>query len=449
MAGVTAYGYSLYPHNHGHLLYDGLYPLYVSLIRFGYGTTPFNIVLRLDDGPGGQRYLIDELAPIFGGGQYSRLNELRSSVYRFEKLVIGSRRMAHRSFKTDATLPGSYTFENALYLFSARLLRQYKLATPHLSDRLERAKECRGVIIDNKRFTEGDRVMFERIALNSPKTLNCTISFIRWEQYSFREQLKVFSQSDIYVSSVGTGMTRAHLLRPGGVVINLGEFMKMGDPERLLSVYQDVQFSVGAAYLNVLYYPRKLWNVFGRLREEPVISLLHKAVAKVYGGSLLPRSIEDGYGPSSQPMVDYCRRRPDLCSEVDGQLNTGDNEEYNEWCDWCSWPDYFGLVPMWRRGEGCIYRGKRVKCHLDHDTFDEVANEDHMAFDAVCHRASQSKIDVLANKILLQRAAQLGVPVGELDAGVATEALLSIHPPDCSPRWPSAGSFCDCFDIRR
>ncbi|KAF4752989.1 hypothetical protein FOZ63_031425, partial [Perkinsus olseni] len=271
MAGVTGYGFSLYPHNHGHLLYDGLYPIYVSLIRFGYGDLPFNLVVRFEDPRGGRRYLADELFPIFGGGHYSRLNELRSSVYRFEKFVVGSRRMAHRSFKTDTTLPGSYTFENALYLFSGRLLTQYKLDSPHFSERPERSEGCRGVIVDNKRFTGEDRRMLEEIAINSSASLNCTISFLRWDQYSFREQLRLFSQSDVYVSSVGTGMTRAHLLRPGGVVINLGEFISMGDPERFLAGYQDVQFAVGAAYLNVFYYPRKLWNVFGRLRKEPIL----------------------------------------------------------------------------------------------------------------------------------------------------------------------------------
>ncbi|KAF4667447.1 hypothetical protein FOL47_003579 [Perkinsus chesapeaki] len=449
--GTTGYGYSMYPHNHGHLLYDGLYPIYVSLVRFGYADVPFNLVVKLEDPRGGQRYLADELFPIFtGGGFYSRLNELQDTVYRFEIFVMGSRRMAHRSFKTDGTLPGSYTFENALYLFTGRLLSLYKLDTPHFAELVEGAsKECTGVIVDNKRFTHDDRDMLEAIARNSVETLKCKIRFVRWNEYSFREQLRLFSQSDIYISGVGTGMTRAHLARPGGVVINLGEFIAMGDPERLLAGYQDVQFAVGAAYLNVLYYPRKLWNVFGRLRKEPIMVLLKEAVARVRAGSALPRPMEDGFGPSTRPMVDYCRQRPELCIEIDGQLNAGDSDEYSEWCDWCSWPDYFGLVPMWRRGEGCVYRKKTVKCRLDHDVFEKVVGADHAAFDGKCHREQQPRMDEMAQDILRAESARLGTSVDELDPAVATKALLEMVPPNCPPRWPSANSACDCFDIRR
>ncbi|KAF4710292.1 hypothetical protein FOZ62_027536 [Perkinsus olseni] len=61
----------------------------------------------------------------------------------------------------------------------------------------------------------------------------------------------------------------------------------------------------------------------------------------------------------------------------------------------------------------------------------------------------RGQVEAVAEELLASKAAQLGVPVDELDADVATEALLTLNAPDCPPQWPSASSACDCFDIRR
>ncbi|KAF4669823.1 hypothetical protein FOL47_002338 [Perkinsus chesapeaki] len=448
--GVTIYGYALYAHNVGHIMYDALYPLYVSMIRFGYGDADVNVVMKVEDRFNGKKFLCDEFWPRFGGGLYSRLNDLRRPTYRFQRVIVGSRRMAHRSFNTDTTMPGSYTFENALYMYTQRILSRYGLVDPISATKVSSAVKidqaqngCKGVIVDNKRFTDAERQMLESIAVESHDALGCDFTFIRWEKYTFEEQLKVFSEANVYVSGVGTGITRSHFIRPGGVVVNLGEMDRYGTPPRLQPGYKDVQFAVGSPQLMALYYPMKLLNMYGELQEEAVRNLMREAVQLVHRGFPIPRPLKDGLAPTGMSMVKYCEASPEACQDLSGQLSVEEVAENNVWCAFCTWPDFFGLDPMWRKGTSCIKEGQPLQCRLDYDLYDRFRDPNQIAFDAECHEAARPQMQRLKHELLAREADRRGVRISDLTDSEATFAMMQGSPPDCPPVYePQQECFC-------
>ncbi|KAF4743919.1 hypothetical protein FOZ62_003696, partial [Perkinsus olseni] len=391
--GLTVYGFALYMHNVGHALYDGIYPMFISMLRFGYGAADVNVLFKMVYNgvlKPGMHVIGDDIAPVFGGGTYTHLDDLTDPLYRFQRVIVGSRRMAHRSFNTYSTLPGSYTYENALWYFSRRLQSRYGLIDSKTA--MDPAAEikpgvrdgtCRGVITDNKRFDAADRKMFYELIDKLKDEGVCDFTFVDWKKYSFEEQLELFTNSDVYVSGVGTGITRAHLTRPGGAVVNLGELEKFGTPERVQISYRDVQFAAGAPYLQALYYPAKLWNVYGRLQPEAVELIVRQAVDRVKTGWTLPRPLEDGISIVGEAMAKYCRASPSDCEDLESEFNVDDRPDQDDpWCSLCMWPDYIGLDTMWRADTTCEWYDKTRQCKLNYALYDSCRSPDHLAFDA-------------------------------------------------------------------
>ncbi|KAF4669822.1 hypothetical protein FOL47_002337 [Perkinsus chesapeaki] len=451
--GLTVYGFSLYMHNVGHLLYDGIYPLFISMIRFGYGEARVNAAFRIvynEMHQPGQKVPADTVVPKFFGGTYYRLNDFSEDLYRFQRVIVGSRRMAHRSLNLQGTMPGSYSFENSLYYFTQRLKAAYGLVpwTDFMSANAEiktdrAAGGCKGVFTDNKRFTEHERAMFRSILAKLKKSGLCDIIFLQWEEHSFREQLEIFSESDVYISGVGTGITRAHMIKPGGVVVNLGEFETIGYPPRVQASYRDVQFSTGAPYLGVLFYPARLWNIYGEFQPEAVEDIIEQAVRKVKEGFVLPRPLEDGLSHVGKTFSQYCEQSPEDCDELNSELNPFDDANNDYWCALCSWPEYIGLDSMWHEGQSCEWYGAARQCKFNYRLFEECQSPDHIAFDKECHEANRPAMRHQRQTLLQGQATELGVGVSELSPSQATEALLAGRPPDCPVRY-EPGLTCSC-----
>lgn len=452
--GLTVYGFALYMHNVGHALYDGLYPMFVSMLRFGYGAADVNVLFKMVYNGvlrPGMHVIGDDIAPVFGGGTYTHLDDLTDGLYRFQRIIVGSRRMAHRSFNTYSTLPGSYTYENSLWYFSRRLQARYGLIDSKTA--MDPAAEvktgvssggCKGVITDNKRFDDTDRKMFFDLIEKLKDEDVCDFTFVDWKKYTFEEQLEIFTNSDVYVSGVGTGITRAHLTKPGGAVVNLGELEKFGIPERVQISYRDVQFAAGAPYLQALYYPAKLWNVYGRLQPEAVELIVRQAVNIVKQGWSLPRPLENGISIVGEAMAKYCQASPSDCYELESELNIDDRPALDDpWCSLCMWPDYIGLDTMWRADTTCEWYDKTRQCKLNYALYDTCRSPDHMAFDAKCHEDSRSAMMEVRERLLSEKARELGVTVAELTPQQATEALLNASPPNCPPTYRS-GEECWC-----
>lgn len=74
------------------------------------------------------------------------------------------------------------------------------------------------------------------------------ISFVFWKKYpSMKDQVKIVSETDIYVSGPGTGLLLSGLLSDGSVVVNLGEAS---------GGYMEEVFVAASPHLKALYYDR-------------------------------------------------------------------------------------------------------------------------------------------------------------------------------------------------
>ncbi|KAF4663387.1 hypothetical protein FOL46_004797, partial [Perkinsus olseni] len=454
--GVTLQLLIFGPMNPGHFLYDSLYPAWITAVRFGYAFWPMNI-LPVDEGETKAARETPHWSVLkhFGRGQVFLTSELEAaSVYSFSRLLVGSRFMGHRNPQRSMAMPGSYSYENAFFLFGQRLLAGFDFVPwPTEMLELERGLSswgCQGVIVDNKRFDDELKAMLMDIAAKSEALFGCDITFLRWEDYSFQEQLAVIASSNLYISSTGTGMTRCHLIRPGGVVVHLGTMERLGHPERYQSAYRDVHFATGSPHLNSVYYPRRLWNTYGRLQREGVIDAIQRGVELFMKPVKMPRPYSEGLSPTSLSWERYCNSTTDNCRAVvevqNGNFQAGEHRAKDTYmCEYCSWVDFFNLAPMWSP-VGCRDGDTIVHCPLDHRLYASVMDSDHVAFDPQCYDAEVAKIRSAKESLLRKAAAKLkpDLDYKNLTASEAVAAMLQVKPPNCPLRVPAIPPQCAC-----
>ncbi|KAF4649682.1 hypothetical protein FOL46_001588, partial [Perkinsus olseni] len=128
--GISAYFGTLWCQNVGHFMYDNVYPLWVTILRFGYLNEPVNILgledvtSTEDDVKGWDHW---GMLKAMGHTQRSGLTstQLDTPLNRFQRLLVGSRWMGHRDQQRHMGMPGSYSYENALFWYGQRILAGY------------------------------------------------------------------------------------------------------------------------------------------------------------------------------------------------------------------------------------------------------------------------------------------------------------------------------------
>ncbi|KAF4660748.1 hypothetical protein FOZ61_003800 [Perkinsus olseni] len=443
--------------NPGHFLYDSFYPAWVTAVRFGHTFDALNMVPLGDDGSKRARGIFWSVPywtvlESFGRGAVFLTTDLKSPLTVFSRLLVGSRFMGHRNPQRSMAMPGSYSYENALFWFGQRLLAGFDLAPwpkpeLHVAD-ADPDEKCRGVITDNKRFDEEMKSMLKDIAANSAALLDCDITFLEWEDHSFAEQLDIIGRSHLYISSTGTGLTRCHLTKPGGVVVHLGSMELLGDPQRYQVSYRDVHFATGSSHLGSVYYPRRLWNIYGRLQREGIIDTIQRGVELMRSGFSIPRPYADGLSPTSDIWERYCESTDDNCKAMvdvqNGNFEPGQPHSKDTYmCEYCSWADYFELAPMWSP-IGCRDGDSTVHCPLDHHLYRSAMDADHVAFDPDCYNSKVGELQVAKHEVLKSAAAKLKKNVEELSPSEAVAAMLEVEPPECPFKQPSQPPPCAC-----
>ncbi|EER07058.1 hypothetical protein Pmar_PMAR015471 [Perkinsus marinus ATCC 50983] len=399
--GVSAHFSTLWCFNVGHFMYDNVYPLWVTILRFGYLKEPVNILAyesvnaTEDDVKDWQHWgLLKALSHTNRSGLTT--TQLDTPLNRFQRLLVGSRWMGHRDQQRHMGMPGSYSYENAFYWYGQRILAGYGILdwntaldmnTPIVVDDVN--KRCKGVITDNKRFSDNERTMLKTLADESEQLFGCNITFLSWKDYTFEDQIRLFADTNIYISGVGTGLTRCHLIKPGGVIVQLGELDRIGKPERYQVSYRDVHMAIGSPHLNSVYYSRRLWNTFGRLVREGVVDAINRGISLARSGYPIPRPYNDGLSPTSQSYEDYCAASPDDCRALT-DIRNGISPIDGKWsssgmCEYCSWVDFFGRGPLWT-GLGCMDKDQLVHCPLNRARWETLASPDEgIAFEPECY----------------------------------------------------------------
>jgi len=294
----------------GHALFDGLYPIYLALVKFGYHDKSFVLLSDVWN----KDVMAYDIVTRFSGHELQPYTQLdKNTVIRFKILVAGTGSTGNRVMNQNYTLYGEKEY-NALTLFKERMLSRYGIAN---SPRDPNNSIVNIIIVDNKRYSQYERWAITQIIEHYLKNNISSISYVDWSRYpTFEEQLKVINQTDIQITGPGTGMMYMPFLRKGSVNINLGYiehtqtnsarpniFIQGTDkPDFLVPGWMEQSVCAGASYVTTLYYDRYTFN---QLEVKPLITLIDRAI------SLIINPIESNYlNLNTDALVfrEYCKR---------------------------------------------------------------------------------------------------------------------------------------------
>ena len=209
-------------HNPGHALWESLYSAYVLLLNYNMEHSNFYNVL-LENDKTDENVQSSDFLKVFSGlddRYFYWENISNDKIYVFRNLLTGIGKIGQRIYEYPVTMniPGNIRF-NAVKKFVERFYKKYEIGEHNqkINDIIKI------IIIDNKRFTDENKTILKNIVNYFNKFKNIEMSYIDFKNIpSFKDQLKLVSETNIYISSVGTGLMLHPFLRPGSIVINLG-----------------------------------------------------------------------------------------------------------------------------------------------------------------------------------------------------------------------------------
>jgi len=281
---LAALGDNLWYGNIGHALWDGLYPLYIALVKFGYIDEDF-VVLFGDFQ--NKKTLAYEPTVRFTGYDildYFKLD--KDVVIHFKTLVAGTGSTGNRVINKEYTLFGEKEY-SALSHFKKRLLSRYNLNVDRPIN-----KKLKAIVIKNKRYSDEEVDHIKNVIHYFKHHID--IKYIDWyhEYSSFEEQMKELIDVDIHITGPGTGMMYMPFLKKGAVNINLGyiEYIQtnsarpnikiegLENDKLIIPGWMEQSVCAGADYVNTLYYDRFNYN---NIEFESLKLIIEKAIQKV------------------------------------------------------------------------------------------------------------------------------------------------------------------------
>lgn len=272
--GLSVLFRALWQDRWAHALFDGLYPAYVSLSRFGLADHAFMPVVLLSNytedvdcrmlesqllglsGQGiftGSACQMEEAIRLFAGkgaqdSELFRINglweELQGSALLFDHLLSGSAHLGE--YASVLALPGIQESDDTLGRFGDRLyaalvaprgaLAAREVVRPMPSNRSTGRLQV--LITANKRMLPEELLEMSKLAgLRGSGDLLMNISFVDWSKVQpFKTQLELLRRTDVLVSGIGTALFYSAFLPPNSVCINTG----WRDPAQIPTYGEDV-----------------------------------------------------------------------------------------------------------------------------------------------------------------------------------------------------------------
>lgn len=328
-AGLHLVVHQLWTFNIGHALYDGLYASWVALLRVrrdgaapreaaNDGQLRFRVLLSSPGVNLSQHLLFHEALAGFGGNGLLRTEALHGW-HRFERVVIGAGGKGQRWTNSDLRLSGSDV--GAPARFRNRMYRSFNII-PRRAEPRPRT-ELRVLIVDNKRYSSGERATLERLVAQYTAAGFGHVRYLEWPRVNgraataaspptstFAEHMALLGATDVYVSSGGTAMTYAPLLPDGAVFVHLGEWIRRPDNVSLVGWWEEYMLE-SAPYLRAIYYPTHL-RARG-LEPKPLKTLIERALHLASKGAAAPAPPLSNLSPDGRLFARACaaeRERP-------------------------------------------------------------------------------------------------------------------------------------------
>lgn len=304
---LATLGDNLWYGNIGHALFDGLYPLYLALVKFGYKDSSFTLLSSDWDNKQAMAY---DIITKFSGNHLMEYHHLdKSKLIYFKTLVAGTGMAGNRVINTEYTLYGEKEYK-ALSLFKDRLLKAYNIQIDKPIN-----KKYKAIIIRNKRFSNYEISVINQVIDLFKDKLD--IKFIDWyhDYRSFEEQMKELEDVDIHITGPGTGMLYMPFLKKGAVNINLGYmehtqtnssrpnlFIKESSAiDHILPGWMEQCVCSAANYVTTLYYNRFSNN---NLEIQELESIINKAIVVLDSGF----TISNNHNIDALVFKEYCKR---------------------------------------------------------------------------------------------------------------------------------------------
>lgn len=304
---LSTLGDNLWYGNIGHALWDGLYPLYLALIKFGYIEDSFVLLSSDWDNKLTMSY---DVITRFSGNKLIEYNKIdKSKFIHFKTLIAGTGTTGNRVINKEYILYGEKEY-SALSLFKKRLLKSYSI---EIDKPIK--KKYKTIIINNKRFNANELSVINTIVDIFKEKLD--IKFIDWyhDYKSFEDQLKELEDVDIHITGPGTGMMYMPLLKNGAVNINLGYmehtqtnssrpniFIKESKSnDHIFPGWMEQCVCSSANYISTIYYNRYEHN---NLEVSELQNTIYKAINLLDNDIIL----ENNHNIDALIFKEYCKR---------------------------------------------------------------------------------------------------------------------------------------------
>lgn len=310
--------------NVGHGLFDVLYPIYLSLLKFGYSSEPFTFLSLEWEWKEHMMYNVIKTFTKQDLLEYPNLD--KNKTYHFKTLIAGTDLAGNRVVNKEMFIYGKQW--DGLYQFKKRIFEVNNISL----DKPLNVNYPKVIIVNNKRFNTQDINIINDLIKRMSSV--CDIKFIDWyndyKQFEgnqiFKKQLEDLQDIDIQVSVPGTSMLYAPLLKKGAVNINLGyiehtqtngtrgnlKILESTKPDHLIPAYLEQSLCAGAYYTTSLYYNRYKYN---NLEIESLVSIINEAISLVKNHQI----IEGNVNIDAKIFKEYCKRAQDAditCSNL-------------------------------------------------------------------------------------------------------------------------------------
>ena len=314
---LAALGDNWWYGNIGHALFDGLYPIYLALVKFGYAHQPFVILSDNLDNKSAMAY--DVLERFSGKPVIERYKINPREVICFETLVTGTGNAGNRVINETYTLYGRNY--NAIRLFKERMLSTYNANFDKPINTIPNV-----IVINNKRFSDEERNVINSAIEHFKDSVN--IRFIDWyhDIPAFEDQMKLIQDVDVQVTGPGTAMMYTPFLKRHAVNVNLGymEHTHTGGRGNIQIPGTEKDFAfpgwmeqavcAGADYVNTLYYDRAKYN---NLELQPLIEIIERAINLAKSKTLT----YDNHNTDAKIFIEYCKHvsnAKQICQHLTG-----------------------------------------------------------------------------------------------------------------------------------
>jgi hypothetical protein len=323
--------------NIGHLLFDGLYPTYLNLIRFERDKTDlFNIAYSGDLDKGRDIYMR------FSGGRAFDLNHLSElpTLFLFEEFIMGGGDSGQRSVNSMYALAGGYELDGTRK-FRDRMYSRFNYLPPRLRvtsmESRDDSKNLQGIVINNKRFSNADISLFQDLVSKVDSSdLRLKLEYIDFEGYSrsdtvwinpihspfavespFEVHLALLAHTDVYISGPGTAILYVPFLPDGSVIVALPGAAKNRDNGA--RGFMEQYLAAGCPYLRAIYYPYN--KVKFELDSNTVYNMVAQAASLIRSDFRMPVDQTGNLAPDGQLFKEMCARDRQFCSAVTNRTN--------------------------------------------------------------------------------------------------------------------------------